>query len=245
MIFSSLLAIFILCLTHVFVHKLRLSGLPRSKWLSIAGGISVSYIFLQSFPELREIQEKINHHEIFSIPGFREFEIYLISLLGLTFFYGLENRTKKSSESSREPDEGGNERIVGIFRIHIISFAFYNFIIGYLLLSREDTSMAGIMIYAIAMAFHFIVTDHSMEDHFRDNYKKSGRWILVLSLFLGWVTSLLFHIPEGYVGIIFAFLAGGIIMNVLKEELPKERESNLLAFCAGVIGYSVLLIFIL
>lgn len=242
MIIPSLLAIVILCLTHIFVNKLRLSGLPRSKWLSIAGGISVTYIFLQSFPELQEFQERINQHEIFTIPGFREFEIYLISLLGLTFFYGLENKTKKSTESAREPDEGKVERTVGIFRIHIISFAVYNFIIGYLLLSREETSTAGIMIYTTAMAFHFIVTDHSMEDHFRENYKKRGRWILVAALFLGWLTSLLFHIPEGYVGIIFAFVAGGIIMNVLKEELPKERESNLLAFCAGVFGYSILLI---
>ena len=245
MILPSLLSIVFLCLTHIFINKLKLSGLPRSKWLSIAGGISVTYIFLQSFPELQEFQEKIEHHEIFTIPGFEKVEIYLIALLGLTFFYGLENITKKSTESRRKPNDGRSENIIGVFRIHILSFAIYNFIIGYLLLTREDHSTIGIVVYTIAMAFHFIVTDHSLEDHFSENYKRRGRWILVTALFLGWATSLLTDIHEGIVGIVFAFIAGGIIMNVLKEELPKERESNLLAFCAGVFGYSALLILVL
>jgi hypothetical protein len=40
----------------------------------------------------------------------------------------------------------------------------------------------------------------------------------------------------------FAFLAGGIILNVLKEELPEERESRFSAFTAGTAAYAALLL---
>ena len=245
MILTSLAAVLLLCLTHIFVEKLRLTNIPRSKWLSVAGGISVTYIFMEAFPELKEFQEKLGEAGFFAIPGFEHHEIYLISLAGLVLFYGLENRTKKSSLSSREADGGEEEiRIPGIFWIHIASFALYNFIIGYLILSRDEKSIGAMLLYAMAMAFHFMVTDHSLEDHFRHLYRKKGRWILVAFLFLGWLTSIFYTIPEGYLGLIFAFLSGGIIMNVLKEELPKERESNFLAFFSGIIFYTVILMLI-
>lgn len=244
MILTSLLSILILCLTHIFVNKLKLSAIPRSKWLSIAGGISVTYIFLQSFPELQEFQLALEHEDIHSIPGIAELEIYFIALLGLTFFYGLENKTKKSVESDRKPDPGNGEENTGMFWIHISSFAIYNFIIAYLLLNKEDVSTLGMITYTIAMSFHLIVTDHSLEDHFKNSYQQKGRWILVVALFLGWLTSLWLIIPKIFLGMIFAFIAGGIIMNVLKEELPRERDSNLTAFCLGVLFYSLILIFV-
>ena len=234
---ASILAIVILCLTHIFAGKLKLSNIPRSKWLSLAGGISVSYIFLATLPEMAEYQEE---QEIFSkVDNF----IYYISLAGLVFFYGLENKTKKSQESKREPAGGEEEDVPGIFWLHISSFALYNFIIGYLVMNRKENSLEALLLYSIAMAFHFIVTDHSLVDHFGRQYQKKGRWILVLLLLLGWFVPHFYEISEAVIIVLFSFLAGGIIMNVLKEELPKERKSNLSFFLLGIFLYSILLSF--
>lgn len=41
---------------------------------------------------------------------------------------------------------------------------------------------------------------------------------------------------------LFAFLAGGVILNVLKEELPEERESRFSAFAGGALLYAALLL---
>ncbi len=41
---------------------------------------------------------------------------------------------------------------------------------------------------------------------------------------------------------LFAYLAGGVIMNVLKEELPQERKSRFWAFAIGAGAYSVILL---
>lgn len=243
MILTSFLAILLLCLTHIFVTKLKLTGIPRNKWLSVAGGISVTYIFLNAFPELQDYQMHMNTKTI-NLPGFEEIEIYLIGLLGLTFFYGLESKTRKSRQSDKEVESGKEKKDLKIFWVHLCSFSVYNFIIGYLLLNREESSIISMFVYATAMSFHLIVTDYSIDSHFGRSYKKKGRWILVSALVIGWVFSIFLIIPKLYVGFIFSFIAGGVIMNVLKEELPKDRESNLWAFCAGVVFYSVILILI-
>lgn len=243
LILYSLIAVIILCLAHIFVHKLKLTNLPRHKWLSVAGGISVAYIFLEAFPELHEIQQELNHSERFNIGSVAEMEVYLLSLIGLTVFYGLENISKKSKQSKRESN-GEEKKNIKIFWIHIFSFTLYNFIIGYLLLNREEQGLLSILLYTVAMSFHFVVTDHALESHYSRNYQKYGRWLLVCAIFLGWLSSTLFSIPEFFIGILFSFLAGGIIMNVLKEELPSERESNLPAFCLGIFGYGTILVLI-
>ena len=41
---------------------------------------------------------------------------------------------------------------------------------------------------------------------------------------------------------LFAFQAGGVVMNVLKEELPEERESRFWAFALGAALYSAVLL---
>lgn len=43
--------------------------------------------------------------------------------------------------------------------------------------------------------------------------------------------------------LLFAVLAGGLILNVLKEELPDERSSNVPAFVAGAGSYALVALF--
>ncbi len=58
--FVSLLAVLGLVVIHLFSNRLRfLDDTPRSIWLSIAGGISVAYVFVHLLPELAEGQETV------------------------------------------------------------------------------------------------------------------------------------------------------------------------------------------
>ena len=41
---------------------------------------------------------------------------------------------------------------------------------------------------------------------------------------------------------LFTFPAGGVVLNVLKEELPENRESRFWASAAGTAGYTALLL---
>jgi hypothetical protein len=69
-----------LALLHIFAGKLRLvEAIPRCRWTSLAGGISIAYIFLDVFPELAHAQEAIAHSEV-PLLSYLEQHVYLLSL---------------------------------------------------------------------------------------------------------------------------------------------------------------------
>ena len=88
------------------------------------------------------------------------------------------------------------------------------------------------------MALHFVVNDHGLREQHKNSYLRTGRWVLAGAIFLGWVVGLLSEIPEVGIAVLTAFLAGGVVLNVLKEELPEERESRFWASALGGAFYA-------
>lgn len=241
MLIASALAALFLALIHFFANILRFSHIPRSKWLSIAGGISVSYVFIHLLPELEEWQELFEqqyHHQL----SFFKHHLYLVALLGLAIFYGMEKAAITSKASRRQSKDGKEDKNKKVFWLHIIIFSIYNALIGYLLVHRESESMADLIWFAIAMGFHFIVNDYSLLDHYHHSYQRTGRWAVALSILCGWVAGVVTDVSEIFVAVLFSLVAGSIILNVLKEELPEERKSNFWAFFSGIIVYSAVLL---
>lgn len=227
-----------LAAVHLFASKLRfLDVTPRSRWLSMAGGAAVAYVFLHLFPELALAQESLEDRGPFDTGH----EIYLLSMAGLVAFYGLERAAKVSRHERRQ---AGDEDVPGpgVFWLHVVSFALYNAFVGYLLLHREDPTRRGLLLFSLAMALHFLVNDYGLRKDHRDQYDRVGRWILSAAVLLGWGIGTQAEIGELPLALLFAFLAGGIVLNVLKEELPAERESRFSAFVLGAGGYAAILL---
>ncbi len=52
---AALIAALGLAAVHLFAQRMRFIALvPRSRWLSAAGGVSVAYVFVHVLPELAE-----------------------------------------------------------------------------------------------------------------------------------------------------------------------------------------------
>ncbi|MBP2295051.1 hypothetical protein [Azospirillum rugosum] len=245
----TVLAAMLLALVHVLTPSLRfLEGTPRSVWLSIAGGVSVAYVFIHFLPELAAGQESVG--KAVSGIGLAERHVYFIALAGLLTFYGLD-RLAKTSRSRRqgEPVGGGRDaessadaKASGqVFWVHMASFSVYNALVGYLLLHREVMTFGALAFFTIAMALHFIVTDYSLTEDHKSSYRHVGRWILVGAVFVGWAIGVGTEVSDAAIAALTAFLGGGIVLNVLKEEVPSERRSRFWAFALGVIGYALLL----
>lgn len=237
----AFLAVVVLVLVHLYSGKLRfLEGTPRSIWLSIAGGVSVAYVFVHLLPELAEGQETVAEAagEGFA---FLEQQIYLVALLGLVVFYGLDRLATSSRKRQREAG-GEDSTPVAVFWLHISSFAVYNALVGYLLIHRLATGLQPLVLFAIAMALHFVVNDYGLREDQKGLYHRIGRWVIATAVMLGWAIGLATEIPEAAVAVLTAFLAGGVILNVLKEELPEERHSRLWAFAVGATFYAALLL---
>ena len=240
-VLPALVAVAGLAVVHLIAGKLRfLEGIPRSRWLSIAGGISVAYVVMHLLPELSEAHETVERTggELLAAV---EHHVYLVALLGLVVFYGLE-RLAAQSRAARRAQGEADATGPAVFWLHIASFGGYNALIGYLLVHREQPGLRGLLLFFIAMGLHFVVTDYGLYEHHKDAYRRLGRWALAGAIVLGWALGVAADIGEAAVAVLVAFLAGGIILNVLKEELPQERESRFWAFSAGAAAYAALLI---
>lgn len=268
----SLGAVLALVCAHLFVGRLRfLSGTPRSIWLSAFGGVSVAYVFVHLLPELAEGQETLRE-AVGTNLDVLENHVYLISLLGLAVFYGVERTTAEArkdrgseprEEASLPPARLEREREdastagARVFWLSMGSFAVYNFLIGYLLLHRygaivkaggeegervQNADIRGLVLFAVAMLLHFIVNDYGLREKHRGDYQRIGRWLLAAAVMLGWVAGLVVDLSEVLIAVLTAFLAGGVILNVLKEELPEDRRSRYWPFALGATLYSALLL---
>lgn len=225
----SLAATALFAAVHLIAPRLRfLSVIPRSRWLSAAGGISVAYVFLHLLPEIAGGREHLEDRLDL------ERAIWLLALAGLTVFYGLERRVRalKRRHGDARP----------VFWLHMASFGVYNLLIGYLTVHREDSGLTALIFYAVAIALHFLTNDFGLRHDHAEVYDRQGRFVLAGAVLAGALLGLLVELSEPAIVAAIAFLGGSIVLNVLKEELPEERESRFGAFLAGAGGYAVLLI---
>lgn len=229
----ALLAACSLAAVHLLAGRLRgLDRIPRSRWLSFGGGVSVAYVFVHMLPELNEHQRAFG--SIVPLAGFLDHHVYLVALAGFVAFYGLERLAQRS------PDD--EDRATRVFRIHVGSFGCYNCLVGYLLVHRIEPGAESLVLFTAAMALHFLVNDYGLRHHHSGSYHRIGRWVLAGGVLAGWTLGTAMTLDEIALAVPVGFLGGGIVLNVIKEELPAERESRFWAFVLGAGGYAALLL---
>jgi uncharacterized membrane protein len=227
-------------LVHFFAGRLRfLDVVPRSRWLSFAGGTSVAYVFVHLLPELQQFQKVLE--PAVGVLSYLDHHAYLVALFGLAVFYGIERSTKESRKENRITT-GKDVSSVKMFWISIISFACYNAVIGYLLVSERERDIQSLFFFASAIALHFVVNDYGLRQHHKDLYHRFGRWLLCAAIIVGALAGRSLEIAPGVLALMVSFLSGGIILNVLKEELPDERESRFSAFALGAAIFAAILL---
>ncbi|HWC05486.1 MAG TPA: hypothetical protein VHF87_22245 [Methylomirabilota bacterium] len=209
----------------------------RRRWVSVAAGVSVAYVFVDVLPELaaqhRTFREAAGEGLLFA-----EQRIYVLALLSFVVLYGLEHIVLASRERRREAAAGAPDPV---YWLHLGGFAAYSALIGYLLVERAERGPLALAVYGLAMALHFLIVDHSLREEHGRIYDRGGRWVLATSVLAGWVLGAATPLPEVVFARLFAVLAGGVVITSLKAELPGEREGRFWPFCLGAAAYAVLL----
>jgi len=225
----------LLALIHLSSGRFRsLIHGPRAAWKSAAGGVAVTYVFLHILPDLALHQDMISD-ETGLAPDRAETFVFMVALAGLTVFYGLERLA--ATIRDKDPDHPDK---APVFWIHVGAFSLYNALIGYLLVNHEEPDTRSLLLYFIAMATHFLAFDFNLGGGHPQRYHRVARWIIAASLLTGWAIAAFTSMPHLLVSVLFAFLAGGIVLNVLKEEMPNEKQSRFVPFLTGVAGYSLI-----
>ncbi len=228
----------ILGLVHVFgTHLTFLEIDPRSGWLSAGAGVTVAFIFLYLLPELSHFRDLLSDHPHF---GAIDELTYLLALTGVALFYAMEHLAFHTRRATDETDDSpfGHDYV---FWLHMGWYALYNVIIGALLLYGDQTTPRGLATYGLTMAVHFSVVDASMRHHHRHVYRATGRWILAVAVVVGWALAALVPLSMALIAISTAFLAGGMLITAVKDELPSRQKTRLLPFLSGTTAAAVLL----
>jgi hypothetical protein len=232
----TLAAALVLASVYVFGHRLRAASHHR-RWVSIAAGVSVATVFLDLLPEISEGQAKFSTGPHRGAALFPEQAIYLFAMLGFVLFYGLEYMVAS-------PSVGGESS--GIFSsLRIAAFAAYAGIIAYLLVHSVWKYASTLLLYTLAMAFHFLLVDHSLFSDRYGSYEGRWRWILALAVVAGWSVGILTSIPEQWLLRIVGFVCGGVIMNTVVVELPEGRGGRFWLVVFAAAAYSAVLIVVL
>jgi hypothetical protein len=235
-VFPALVLVVVMAAVHVVGGRFRaLEGIPRSRWLSFGAGVSVAYVFVHLLPELQAGAETFREGVV---PGFLEHHVYLVALCGFSTFYGVERLVthgKRNAEpfGLRLPDDA-------VFWSHVALFTVYNALVGYLV--HERGSLLAAATFAVAMGLHFLVNDVDLRETHEAAYDEVGRWLLAGGTLVGGALGVVGELPELLVVATLAFVGGATVLNVVKEELPDERESRFWAFGVGVVGYTLLLL---
>jgi hypothetical protein len=230
-----------LSLVHIFATQTQWLGrIPKRWWISIAGGVSSAYIFLDILPELSIAQTEVEHSDA-PIFIYLEDHVYILALMGLVIFYGLEKLALRS-RSRQHTTQGQDCTHPGVFWLHVSSFAIYNGILGFLFWESARHGLIACLLLFVALGLHFFVNDVGLREHHKQAYDRIGRWILSGAILLGWSLGHGFHGNEAAISAIWALVAGGMILNVLKEELPEEQDSHFGMFVGGAVIYSLLLL---
>jgi hypothetical protein len=231
----TFLAAVVLALVHLLAGRVHSLGLVSGRtWLSAGGGASVAYVFVHLLPELGRGNRFVGEPAV--LGGVLERHVYLVALIGFLLFYGLEHLARRGA-----PRESGTVD-PAVFWVHVGSFAVYNALIGYLVVHRDERGAVALVLFAAAMGLHFLVTDHGLREHFRERYHRLGRWLLSAAIVAGWTIGQSVGVRETHLHVLFALLAGGVVLNVIKEEVPGHCHSHFLPFLGGAVGYTVLLL---
>ncbi len=229
MTFDSLALVLVYLFVQLFANKIiSSSAIGRFKWLSFSGGVAVSYVFVYVLPSLHKEQEGFSETKGLTM----ESELYILGLFGLLIFYGVH---KAAERAAREHEQGEGH----FFWIQVVFFALYNMLISYIIFASDIEGIEAVF-YGVAVGFHFMAVSHDMWREDSKRYESLGRYLLAVGIVAGWVTGVFAPLPSFVLAIVFAFISGAMVLNVLKKELPSEENAHFKTFLAGSLGYTLI-----
>ena len=185
---------------------------------SFSAGISITYIFLDLFPQFSEGAIQINKF------------LFIFVLLGFILFHLVEKYIYLHSPKDKLMRKLAIED-------SIISF-FYHFIIGIIIVSFVKQGLFKGILFFIPVLFYTAVSTLPV-----DSTKfKSIRFIISASTLLGvlFASSVSIALPVYYA--LLGTVIGILLFTVIRHSIPKGNEGKPISFIIGVVLYTLLII---
>ncbi len=230
-VWGSLLVICALSSVHLTIHHWRfLNGPAATHWLSISAGTALAYVFAYLMPKLAIIQDKLAPTADASV-GFLRQHAYLLALAGLLTYFGLSRITAAG------PSQVTDERVFHnrVVLLQLIGYCLYSAQLGYLVTELSQPGLASYTLVTVILCLHLMGINHHLHHTFPVAYLGLLRYAYTAALFCGWLAGVMTANVGLFIMLTTTFVAGGIIITALREELPREGESHSIAFYVSVV----------
>jgi hypothetical protein len=170
--------------------------------------------------------------ETFAPTPITEALLFLIALAGIMVTYSLDVLATHERQAGR---------IAG--SLHTLNFAAISYLYAYSLPSLISTGWAYGVLFTIAISAHVLLADRTMAARHPTIFRTHTRWFGTAALVLGLLHAALLHpVADLHLAIATAFLGGGLLMAVFREELPAVNRTRLGWLVAGTVSMTSLLL---
>lgn len=211
-----LLVALILGAAHIVAPRVKAVVKYPERQQAFGGGLSVAYVFLHLIPSLDASD---------SVVGPR---IYFVALLGFVAFYGLD-------VMFRPPNHTHATKYHAYLAVFFVYDALMVFTLG---LQLPPTPILT-LVFAVSLALDVLDTDLELEAEYGARFVKSGRWLLLAGVAVGYALGLVRrpHLLE--IDILTAALAGFMMFHTFKGEFPVSKNNKFRWFLGGLLTFAL------
>jgi len=231
-----------IALVHLLLPRLGFMHRPGNPWVPASAGVAIAYVFMDIFPHLAKSHAKLMNTAGSDWYSFLTHHVYLMALIGFGVYLGVV-LLAKNFRKLRRASEITVTSAPPILHMEVASLAAYNFLIGYLLSEQSTHHAEAMVLLGLAMAIHFAGIDHVMRDHYTRLYDRFAGIIFAVAIYAGWLIGAITEIADASLLLLYAFLAGGLIVIATINELPRIQSYRQYgAFLAGCVVFSVIVL---
>ena len=221
--------------------------------ISFSGGVAAAYVFFDLLPTIQKSGENLklllpNYLDYLGQMSISEVVIFGVAFMGFLVFFvsehvAVHSRRRAAADTGQHVDSVAAPKEV--FVIHFSLLALISLLIAYNLRFEVRASLLGGLLFSIALILHFFGTDRTMEIHYRNLFERYGRYILSIMPLTGWALSALFPERQSEAAVFLAFVAGAVLFNVIKDEVPGTENGDPKFFVLGALIYAAVLILLI
>ena len=184
---------------------------------AFSGGLSVAYVFLHLIPSLDASHELVGPR------------IYFVALLGFVVFYGLDVlfRPPRHTHPTR-------------YHAYLAVFFLYDGLLVFTLGLELPPTAILTLVFAVSLSLDVLSTDIELQGDYGARFVKSGRWVLLAGVAVGYALSLVRRPHPLVVDVFTAALAGFMMFHTFKGVFPVSRNRKFTAFVAGLLTFWLL-----
>lgn len=204
----------------------------RHQWIPFTGGVAIGYVFLYLLPKLSDYTNSITVDGVQGVWEILDYRVYLYGLAGFTFYYFVDQYRTHEDRDHLLPEilQGGG-------------FFIYSMLSGYVIANWSRPGLIPVLLAGSILTLHMLAVNYQVRKWNSRVFDNYFRWLFALALIIGWCVGTFLTIPKELEIIITGILAGGIITNIMNEELPDQEPHKIRPFIAGVLLITLVTIF--